>query len=110
MNDREKLIQLQDLTRLMLDMRLMELEKAAQARQASLDHLTELARPQPPADQNPVVAAEVALRYQNWADHRRASINLDLARQTVAWEEARRSASLAFGRNMVIGKLRDRKG
>ena len=108
MNDREKLARLQGLTRLMLDMRLMELEKAAQARQASLDHLAELARPQPPADPNPIVAAEVALRYENWADQRRSAINLDLARQTIAWEEARQNASLAFGRNAVIAKLKEK--
>jgi hypothetical protein len=104
-----KLARLQDLTRLMLDLRLMELERSARARQASLDHLADLNRPQPPADANPVVAGEVAMRFQTWADQRRTAINLDLARQTVDWEEAKRSAALAFGRDTMIGKLRDRK-
>lgn len=108
MKDREKLNQLQGLTRLLLDLRLLEVERAARARQASLDHLSELNRPQPEADLNPVVAGEVAMRYQNWADQRRAAINIDLAHQTAELEEARRRAATAFGRDKVIGTLRDR--
>lgn len=107
MSAREKLSRLKDITDLMLELRLMELEKIARARQANLDHLAELNRPQPPAIENPIVAGEVLMRYENWADQRRAAINLDLARQTADLEEARRAAALAFGRNQVIGKLKD---
>lgn len=106
MTPREKLANLKELTRLMLDLRLVELEKAARARQSSLDRLEELNRPQPSADPNPVIAGEVAMRYQHWADQRRTAINLDLARQTAEWDEAKRRAALAFGRDDVIGKLR----
>lgn len=108
MSDRAKLADLQKVARLMLDLRLLALDQAAKARQASLDHLDELNRPQPAADPNPIVAGEVAVRYQHWADQRRASLNLDLARQTAEWQEARQAASLALGRDAVIARLRER--
>ena len=108
MKDREKLVQLQKISQVMLDVRLLALDQAARARQASLDHLATLNRPAPPTDLNPIVAGEVAMRYENWADHRRSEINLVLARQTADWVEARQNAALAFGRNSVIGKLQDR--
>jgi len=107
MSDKVKLTQLRHVSQLLLDVRLMKLERATQARQESLDRLSELNRPAPPGDLNPVIAGEVAMRYQLWADQRRSAINLVLARQTVAWTEARRDASEAFGRNQIIGKLQD---
>lgn len=109
MSDREKLAQIQKLAQLILDIRLVELERAARARQASLDHLADLNRPQPITVDNPVLAGEIAMRFQTWADQRRAAINLELAQQTVAWEAAKLDASQAFGRNSVLGKLRDRR-
>ena len=109
MNDREKLAQLRLVSQLMLDVRLLKLERASQSRQESLEHLAELNRPAPPTDLNPVTAGEVAMRYQQWADQRRSAINLVLARQTAEWNEARKDAAEAFGRNSVIGKLQDKK-
>ena len=110
MNEREKLAQLQQVSQVLLDVKLLALDRAARARQASLDHLAELNRPSPPTDLDPIIAGEVAVRYQNWADQRRSAINLDLARQTAEWVEARGDAALAFGRNAVIGKLRGKAG
>ena len=107
MTQKEKIAQLRDVSRLMLDVRLMKLERASQARQESLDHLSALNQPSPPTDLNPVIAGEVAMRYQLWADQRRSAINLILARQTAAWSEARKEAAEAFGRDAVIAKLRD---
>ena len=107
MTQRDKIAQLRDVSRLILDVRLMKLEQASQARQESLDHLSALNRPSPPTDLNPVTAGEVAMRYQLWADQRRSAINLILARQTAAWSEARKEAAEAFGRDAVIAKLRD---
>ncbi|MBC7739444.1 MAG: hypothetical protein H7245_20060 [Candidatus Saccharibacteria bacterium] len=107
MIDKEKLAQLRHVSQLLLDVRLMTLDRATQARQDSLDRLAELNRPAPPSDLNPVIAGEVAMRYQLWADQRRSAINLVLARQTVEWTEARKDASEAFGRNQVVGKLQD---
>jgi hypothetical protein len=109
MNDLEKLTQLRLVSQLMLDVRLLKLEQASQARQESLDHLADLNRPAPPTDLNPITAGEVAMRYQQWADQRRSAINLVLARQTSAWSEARKDAAEAFGRNSVIGKLQDKR-
>ena len=106
MREREKLAQLQQVSQLMLDVKLLALDKAAKARQASLDHLAALNRPSASTDLDPVRAGEVSVRYQNWADQRRSVLNLDLARQTAEWAEAKRDAALAFGRNTVIGKLR----
>ena len=110
MTRREKLGQLQLIAQVILDVKLLALDKAAKARQASLDHLAALNRPSPPTDLGPIVAGEVEMRYQNWADQRRSAINLDLARQTADWAEAKRDAALAFGRNSVIGKLRGPSG
>lgn len=109
MSEREKLAQLRQVSQLRLDISLLAVEKAAQARQASLDHLATLNRPLPPTDLDPIRAGEVTLRYQNWADQRRSAINMDLARQTVEWEEARQNAAVAFGRDQVIGKLEQRR-
>lgn len=106
MSDREKLAQLHTISQLMLDVRLLALDRAAKARQSSLDHLAELNKPTALTDLNPVIAGEVAVRYQNWADHRRSEVNLILARQTADWVEARHNAAVAFGRSTVIGKLR----
>ena len=109
MNDREKLAQLRLVSQLMLDVRLLKLEQTSQARQESLEHLAQLNRPAPPTDLNPVLAGEVAVRYQFWADQRRSAINIVLARQTAEWSEARKDAAQAFGRNSVIGELHDKK-
>ena len=109
MNDAERFAKLRHVSQLLLDVRLMTLERAAQVRQESLDHLAELNRPAQTTDLNPVVAGEVSMRYQLWADQRRSAINLILARQTAEWAEARKNASEAFGRNSVIGKIQDRR-
>jgi hypothetical protein len=110
MSDREKLDKLHQISQLMLDIRLFALEQAARARQASLDNLADLNKPHPAHDLNPIVAGEVVMRYENWADERRADINMTLARQTATWAEARQEAALAFGKDSVIRKLQDRQG
>lgn len=96
---------------LMLDVRQMELRQAAAARDASLAALAMLDRPAvpPDAETSAVAAAQAALRYEVWADRRRAEINLTLARQTVHWHEARQAAALAFGKTEALKALR-RKG
>jgi hypothetical protein len=109
MSERDKLKRLGEVSALLLDTRMLALEKAARARQNSLDHLAELDRPAAPNDLPLVLAGEVAMRYALWADQRRSEINLVLARQTVEWVEARQEAARAFGRNQVLQKLRERK-
>lgn len=108
MSDKEKLLRLAQVSSLMLDTKMLALERAARARQNSLDRMAELNRPATPTDLPLVAAAEVALRYALWADQRRSEINLLLARQTVEWVEARQEAARAFGRNQVVQKLGER--
>jgi hypothetical protein len=105
MSDRERLKRLAEVSSLLLDRRLLALEKAAQARQTSLDRLAELDRPATSADLPPLVVEEIAMRYALWADQRRSDINLTLAKQTAEWVEARQEAAHAFGRNQVLGNL-----
>ena len=105
MHDAERLRRIKQIGALLRDTRMMALDRAARARQSSLDRLAELDRPATAADLPPVVAGEVAMRYALWADQRRTEINLVLARQTAEWAEARQQASQAFGRAQVLGKL-----
>ena len=100
-----QLARLGTLTDLMLDARLADLRGAAAARDASLARLADLARPAAATDLPDMAAAEVEMRYQRWADQRRAEINLTLARQTAAWLDARQAATLAFGKSQVLDGL-----
>lgn len=108
MSDKAKLKRLVEVSTLILDTKLLALETAARARQHSLDRLAEINRPSNATNLSLVAAAEIAMRYELWADERRSEINTVLARQTAEWEEARQEAARAFGRNQVLGKLRDR--
>ena len=108
MSEREKLRRLAEVSGLLLDTKLFAVEKAARARQNSLNRLAELELPAAPTDLPPVLAQEIAMRYQLWADQRRSEINLVLARQSAEWAEAKQEAAQAFGRNQVVGKLGNR--
>ncbi|MDZ4096328.1 MAG: hypothetical protein U1D35_15630 [Paracoccaceae bacterium] len=103
----EQMKRLGHLAGLILDLRLSELQAIARARQESLDRLAGLAV-SPAGDLPPLVAAQTDLRYQQWADQRRAEINPVLARQTAAWFVAQDNARAAFGRNEVLRALQDR--
>jgi len=96
---------LRKLTDLLLDARLADLHAAAAARAESLDRLADLERPAKASDLPDIAAAEVWMRYQRWADQRRAEINLTLARQTADWIEARQAAALAFGKSQALDGL-----
>ncbi len=108
MSDKAKLRRLAEVSNLILETRLLALETAARARQNSLDRLEQINKPSAPMNLPLVAAAEVSMRYELWADQRRSEINTVLARQTAEWDEARQEAARAFGRNQVLGKLRDR--
>ena len=97
------------LTGMVLDARLSRLRKVAAARNASIAALAALAEKGAPAPYglSPVAAAQAEMRYQAWADRRRAEINTRLARQTAEWMEARSSAATAFGRSEALSALRD---
>ncbi len=105
MNDPEKLRRLAEISGLLLDTKMLAVERAARARQNSLNLLAELNQPASPTDLPPVLAAEVSMRYELWADQRRSEINLVLARQSAEWAEARQEAMQAFGRNQAVLKL-----
>lgn len=102
---KRRLRAVQDLAGMVLDARLTELSSIARAREESLARLAALDRPAKELDLNPLAAAEAAMRYQRWADHRRAEINEILARQSAALEEARARAAQAFGRSTVLARL-----
>ena len=108
MKGRKELEQLAVLGQLILDAKLSALRVAAAARQESLFRLADLARPQPAEGVLPVAAEEARLRYELWADQRRAEINRTLAQQTVAWTEARGAATAAFGRTEALRGLQAR--
>ncbi len=89
---------------LIRDLRLAELAQASAARQTSLDRLADL-EPLPALDLDPLADAQVALRYQVWADHRRAEIEPVLDRQTKAVARATDAARHALGRAEVLRVL-----
>ena len=105
MKERERMARMAALGSMILDLRLAELNRAAQACAASRERLAGLALPPAPTDLPPVVAAQAELRYQVWADARRAELNMLLARQTVTLHEARDTARLAFGRSQALSRL-----
>ncbi len=98
MSRAKDLARLDGLARLVLDHRLSLLRDAADRRAQSRRQIEALDRAAEPVDLPPVAAGQVALRYQLWADARRADLNTLLARQTADWLEARRDAQAAFGR------------
>jgi hypothetical protein len=101
-----KLAVLQGLAQMVLDAQLAELRAIARAREASLTHLADLNRPFPESDLHPMVAAEAEIRFQRWADQRRAEVNQQLARQNVQLEDARLAAQTAFGRSTALSRLK----
>lgn len=100
---------LKDLAELIVDHRLGQLRKAAEAKAQSEAALDALARPIPePEGLQGASAALAGLAYQRWADARRAEINQVLARQTHLWMEARDDAQTAFGRAEALRALAER--
>ena len=103
-----QIAQLQVLSQLMLDARLADLHAASRLRAESLARLEALAAPAVATDLSDLAAAEVGLRYQRWADQRRAEINLTLARQTADWIEKRATAARAFGQTEALKAVQRR--
>ena len=92
---------------MILDQKLAILQDRAAKRGASLKRLRDLALNTFDALE-PVVQAQVQLRYECWADTRRSEINLVLARQTAEWMDARAAAKSAFGRAEVLRNLQEK--
>jgi hypothetical protein len=106
MSEKQQLAKLRQISTLLLDSRLLTLNAAARAKQESEAQLTGLNRtPTPPEDLSGVALERVSLGYQRWADARRSELNMLLARQTVAWMEARDAAREAFGKKEALGGI-----
>ena len=100
---------LQNLSQLMLDHRLSELRRAAEAKRHSEQALADLSQILPEVTGLTGAAAGIAaLNYQRWADRRRAALNQTLALQTHDWLEARDAARMALGKFEALSKVADR--
>lgn len=102
MTKAKDLTRLAQITQLMLDLKLADLRSAAAKRQHSLDLLASLNKVALASDLSPIAAHQAELRYQHWADVRRAEINLLLARQTAEMHVARDAAGQAFGKDQAL--------
>lgn len=102
MTKSKDLARLGQITQLVLDLKLADLRAAAAKRQHSLDLLASLNRASDETDLSPVAAYQADLRYQLWADARRAEINLILAQQTVEMHLARDIAGQAFAKDQAL--------
>ena len=108
MTQDKSLARLGQISQLILDIRLAKLQAAAKQRQHSLDLLERL-NVVPADDDLPlVIAHQTNMRYQQWAEARRAEINANLARQTAELLAAREDAGQAFGRNQALLGLQKR--
>lgn len=103
--NRRALLPLVQISQLVLDLKLAELNRAARARADSRARLADLALPPAETELPLAVAAQAGLLYDRWADARRAEINLALARQTAEWIERRDLAAKAFGRAQALRRL-----
>ena len=103
MTKKDQMRRLQQVAGLMFDSKLADLRAKARAVQQTKDHLTDLVTKPADAPDMPQIATAVAgLRYERWADVRRADLNLTLARQTAEWLDARDAARLAFGKTQAL--------
>jgi hypothetical protein len=89
---------------LIRDLRLTDLAQANAERQASVELLAGL-EPMPAVGLDVIAEAQAAVRYQIWADQRRAEIEAVLQRQTKAVDDATNVARQAFGRAEVLRAL-----
>lgn len=105
MSGAARLPQLAGLAGMIRDLRLAELEAAGRARAESRQRLAGLTLEPYPSDLGAIAAGQTEVRYQAWAEARRAEINLTLARQTAEWLEAQDIARKAFGRALALQVL-----
>ena len=105
----ENLARLQDLSELIRNIEMAKLQAAILARQASEARLADLAKPIPDSHLSPIASAITEIRWQKWADKRRAEINITLARQTAACNDAQDRVNRAFARANVLRQLVARK-
>jgi hypothetical protein len=97
-----KIAALQGLAQLVLDHRLSQLRLSAERLEQSRMQIAALEQPLKATELGLAAAGQVALRYQLWADVRRAELNTVLARQSAEWLAARDDARHAFGRSVAL--------
>jgi hypothetical protein len=102
MSKAQDILRLQQIAQLILDVKLAALQTASRKREQSVELLASLNQPGKPTDLPPTAAHLAQLRYQKWADVRRAEINLVLAQQTVDLHFARDAAAAAFGKDQAL--------
>ena len=106
MNKTQQLDKLRQIAALLFDARLARLKALALAKLETEGHLADLAGAPVHAPSLSEIAIEgVSLRYERWADARRAELNLKLARQTADWLDAQGAARLAFGKTQALDGL-----
>lgn len=105
MSRRQDLDRVTELARLVLDHRLSAVRDAAAQLARSRAQLATINADASPADLPAVAAGLVDVRYQRWADVRRAELNALIARQTVSLIEARTEAGLALGRQTALSRV-----
>lgn len=110
MSKARDLSRLSKVAQLTLDHRLGQLRASAAEVERSRMQLASInASARTVDDIAPVTAERVVLSYERWADVRRSELNLVIARQTVAWMEARGEAQAAFGRVQALQGLATRQ-
>ncbi len=105
MTTAKQIARLSQISQLVLDVKLAALRTAVSKRQHSLDLLTALSGVANAPDLSLVAEHQAQMRYQQWAQARRAELNLVLARQTAEMATARDEAVQVFGRNQAVRGL-----
>ncbi len=102
MSKTQDIARLRQISQLILDVKLAALHSASRKREESLERLASLNQPNEVTDLAPTANYLTQLRYEKWADARRAEINLALAQQTVDVHLARDAAAIAFGKDQAL--------
>ncbi|NEX46386.1 hypothetical protein [Pseudotabrizicola algicola] len=105
MTPKDRLRRLEKITLLLRERELSRLAQASAQKTRTEAQLMALDKTGAPHGLDPVVAAQVTDRFGLWTTNRRILLNQKLARETVAWMEAKTEAQRAFGRAEVLRKL-----
>jgi len=108
MSRRKMMSNLEKIGDMLFDKQMHALQTAA----AERNHILALLRDLTPKSVNEpqtIAEAQAALRYDRWADARRADINLVLATKTAEWLQAKENAERAWARADVLKKIYKRE-
>jgi hypothetical protein len=102
---------LKRLSGMIMDLHLAQLRRAEAERRALLDRIATLSEPPAvPKDLAPHVAAEVAMRYNLWAELRRHEVEAALATKAEECEALQARARISVGRDGAVARLSDKFG